>query len=170
MELRAIHHVAVTVADLDRSIAFYCDTLGLPLTLEPTPWSEEDPQLDLAVGLSGAKMRAAIVRVGELSGIELQEYAAPSPEAVTIPPQNVPGAGHVCFLVDDIEATKRSLEAAGVSFRGEVEDIDVGPMAGWRWIFFTDPDGYLLELVELVHTNEAERREAVARYLEAKRT
>ncbi len=56
MELRAIHHVAVTVADLDRSIAFYCDTLGLPLTLEPTQWSEEDPQLDLAVGRSGGQI------------------------------------------------------------------------------------------------------------------
>ena len=38
-------------------------------------------------------------------------------------------------------------------------------LAGWRWVYFEDPDGYPLELVEVAYYNEEERRAGIAAYL-----
>ena len=38
--LELIHHVGLVVSDLDRSIYFYHDILGLQFANEPTPWFE----------------------------------------------------------------------------------------------------------------------------------
>ena len=38
-------------------------------------------------------------------------------------------------------------------------------LAGWRWVYFTDPDGITLELVEVAYTRPAERRAGIGRYL-----
>ena len=53
MELKAVHHVGLVVRDLDRSIYFYHDLLGLPFANEPTPWFE-GPALERGVGVPGA--------------------------------------------------------------------------------------------------------------------
>jgi catechol 2,3-dioxygenase-like lactoylglutathione lyase family enzyme len=44
--------------------------------------------------------------------------------------------GHIALHVDDLEGTRRELEAKGVEFGGETFDTSVCHMA-----FFTDPDG-----------------------------
>jgi len=51
--LQAVHHVGLVVSDLDRSIYFYHDLLGLPFANEPTPWFE-GPALEKGVGVPGA--------------------------------------------------------------------------------------------------------------------
>ena len=57
---------------------------------------------------------------------------------------------HVAFRVKDIEAEVRRLKAHGVVFNGPVQAIDDGPLAGWRWVYFKDPDGISLELIQMV--------------------
>ncbi len=49
MDLKAVHHHGLVVHDLDRSIYFYHDILGLPFANEPTGWFE-GPELAKAVG------------------------------------------------------------------------------------------------------------------------
>ena len=72
-------------------------------------------------------------------------------------PNNTLGAGHVCFQVDDVRAAKAELEAKGVEFYSDVNVVDEGPLAGWRWVYFPDPDGLPLELVEVAYADEAAR-------------
>ena len=36
--MKGLHHVGITVADLDASIRFYHDVLGLEFANEPSPW------------------------------------------------------------------------------------------------------------------------------------
>jgi hypothetical protein len=43
--------------------------------------------------------------------------------------------------------------------------VDEGVLAGWRWVYFQDPDGYPLELVEVAYSNDDERRAGIAAYL-----
>jgi glyoxylase I family protein len=64
-----------------------------------------------------------------------------------------------------IHAKKAELEAKGIVFYSDVNVVDEGVLAGWRWVYFEDPDGYPLELVEVAYYNEDERREGISTYL-----
>jgi catechol 2,3-dioxygenase-like lactoylglutathione lyase family enzyme len=161
--VRALHHVGITVKDLDASIRFYHDLLGLEFSNEPTPWFES-PELGPAVGVPGASLRQVSLLVGDTT-LELLEYKSPPSETREPLKSNNIGASHVAFLVDDIEATKSELEAKGITFFSAVNVVDEGVLAGWRWVYFADPDGYPLELVEVAYYNEDERRAGIAAYL-----
>src|SRR5512132_1875436 len=116
---KAIHHAGLVIRDLDRSIYFYHDVLGLPFANEPTPWFS-GPELEKGVGVPGAVLRQVCMWVGEHSTMELIEYVNRPPESKAPVPNNYLGAAHVCFRVDDIHVKKAELEAKGVEFYSEV--------------------------------------------------
>jgi glyoxylase I family protein len=164
MQLKAVHHVGLVVRDLDQSIYFYHDLLGLPFANEPTPWFE-GPELERGVGVPGARLRQVSLWVGAHSTMELIEYAN-RPASSTAPvPNNFLGAAHVCFKVEDVHAAKADLEGKGVRFYSDVNVVDDGPLAGWRWVYFSDPDGLALELVEVAYYRKDERDANAAAYV-----
>ena len=164
--MKALHHVGITVKDLDASIRFYHDVLGLPFSNEPSPWFDA-PELGPAVGVPGAGLWQVSLLLGDTM-LELLEYKSP-PSDTTQPLQsNNIGASHVAFLVDDIHETVVDLSSKGISFFSDVNVVDEGVLAGWRWVYFADPDGYPLELVEVAYYNGDDRREGIAAYLAAR--
>ena len=164
--MKGLHHVGVTVKDLEASIRFYHDILGLQFSNEPSPWFEGEG-LEKGVGVPGAVLRQVSLLLGDTT-VELLEYKSP-PSGTSRPiTSNSFGASHIAFHVDDIHATKAELEAKGIAFYSDVNVVDEGVLAGWRWVYFEDPDGYPLELVEVAYYNADERREGVAAYLAAR--
>jgi catechol 2,3-dioxygenase-like lactoylglutathione lyase family enzyme len=161
--MKALHHVGFTVKDLDASIRFYHDVLGLQFSNEPSPWFDGE-ELGPAVGVPGAALRQVSLLLGDTT-LELLEYKSPPSETTRPLESNNIGASHVAFLVDDIEAKKAELEAKGIEFFSAVNFVDEGVLAGWRWVYFADPDSYPLELVEVAYYNEEERRAGIAAYL-----
>lgn len=162
--VQAIHHVGRVVSDLDRSIYFYHDLLGLPVAIGPTPWFE-GKELAEGVGVPGAKLRLVALLAGE-TVVELLQYAERPSDSIKPPPNNALAAAHVCFRVSDIQATKAVLEREGVRFYSDVVVVDDGPLAGWRWVYLDDPDGLTVELVEIAYDRDRESREqATAEYL-----
>lgn len=164
MTLRAIHHAGLVVRDLDRSIYFYHDILGLPFANEPTGWFS-GPELAAGVGVPGAVLRQVSMWAGEHSTMELIEYQNRPASSTASVPNNYLGAAHVCFKVDDVRAKKAELEAKGVKFYSDVNVVDEGPLAGWRWVYFSDPDGLALEIVEIAYYLKEQRDAATAEYL-----
>lgn len=164
MTLHSVHHTGIIVKNLDRSIYFYHDILGLEFSNEPSPWFEGD-DLAQAVGVPGAKLRQVCLKVGEDAILELLEYANRPAGNDTPVQQNYLGAMHLAFKVDDIQATCEDLKAKGVTFLSEPNTVDEGVLAGWRWVYFHDPDLIPLELVQVAYYNEEERRQGIADYL-----
>ena len=112
--------------------------------------------------MPGAALRQVSLLVGDTT-LELLEYRSPPSETDEPLRSNSLGASHVAFLVEDIEATKAELEAKGIEFYSPVNIVDEGVLAGWRWVYFEDPDGYPLELVEVAYYHEEDRRAASRR-------
>lgn len=160
--MKGLHHAAITVTNLDRALDFYCGVLGLELAHEPTD-RFSGAFVEQALRVPGASLRIAVVAAGD-DRIELLEYDAP-PSPVERPlPGNARGAAHLAFVVDDIVAKKAELEAKGVEFFADIVTNEEGALAGWRWVYFSDPDGIVLELIEVAFRRDEERRAGVAAY------
>jgi catechol 2,3-dioxygenase-like lactoylglutathione lyase family enzyme len=149
--LRAINHAGITVADLDRSIGFYRDLLGLSL-LDVFERTSED--IAAVVGYPGARLRIAMLRVpGDDVRLELLQYLEPL-GAPTRPETHDSGTGHVCFTVDDIHALHRRLAQAGFPARSEGPVVLThGPHRGVVALYVRDPDGYTVELFQPTPTH-----------------
>jgi catechol 2,3-dioxygenase-like lactoylglutathione lyase family enzyme len=167
--MRSVHHVGITVRDLERSVAFYHDLLGLPFVVPPTPWFEGD---DLARGLGvepPVALRVALFQVGDgETWFEILEYRSPASTTDHALAQSDVGAGHVAFHVTDINRTYAVLKDKGVEFNSEPNTVDDGPLAGWRWVYFKDPDGHTMELVEVAYVQQEARDADIASYLSSR--
>ena len=159
MTIQAIHHCGLVVRDLDRSIYFYHDLLGLPFANEPTGWMS-GPALEAGVGVPGATLRQVALWAGEHSMMELIEYGNRPASSTQLGPEQLPRSRPRVLPVEDVRARKAELEAKGVQFYTDVNVVDEGPLAGWRWVYFSDPDGLALELVEIAYYLEEDAKEA----------
>lgn len=144
--MKGIFHTGITVSSLDKSIPFYRDVLGLEIMTGPTEVFEGD-ELSRALGVGNTRLRLVIFRVGEGS-LELIEYLSPESQYKKPMPPNTLGAMHVAFRVDDVDKKIEELKGKGIYFLSHVNVVDEGPLDGWKWIYFKDPDGITLELVE----------------------
>ncbi|GAB2950169.1 VOC family protein [Nonomuraea fastidiosa] len=148
--MRGVWHFSFTVADLDRSVAFYRDLLGF--TLVHTQVQDNDYTRRL-VGYPDAVLRVAQLAVpGQPRGVsthdlELVEYVRPR-GAPRDPARHLPGAAHLALTVEDARAEHARLSAAGVRFVNPPAEITAGVNKGGYACYFLDPDEITLELVQ----------------------
>ncbi|NLF12659.1 MAG: methylmalonyl-CoA epimerase [Anaerolineaceae bacterium] len=143
--IRGVHHTCITVSNLERSIAFYRDFLGLELLFtEESERSQDDRSR--ALGIAGAKVKLAILKAGE-ARVELIEYVTAGGRPYDRQVNDV-GAMHIAFQVENIDEVYRRMVDHGVRFTAPPATIPAGPMAGWRWTYFFDPDGVSLEIIQ----------------------
>ena len=119
-------HTAVRVSDIDRSIAFYQETVGL----------EKLREITLPDG----------TRVAFFPGIELHQAAGKcSPDQI----EQAAFFHHIGLEVKDIGSYVQELTSSGVKFTlplTEIELADRGVVV--KFAFFKDPDGIPVEVAE----------------------
>lgn len=144
MRVRGVDHVGLTVADLERSLDFYCGLLGLRLL---DRGDDDDPVLSRITGLDGVRARCADVDLGGRV-LELIEYVEPRGRRLRQRPCD-PGATHLALEVEDADALWQRLADAGVPVTAPPQELP-GPGAwrGARCAYLRDPDGRIVELVE----------------------
>jgi catechol 2,3-dioxygenase-like lactoylglutathione lyase family enzyme len=138
-------HVDLTVADMERSLAFYTDSLGL-LVLEDCTVETEAARFMSAgkaskmrmVFLTSATPTSFMVELIQLLDENDQEASGGRREVI------------FAFLVNDLPATIRALAIDGRQPVSDVFPIELSHLGRARVVFYRDPDGYLLEFVEFV--------------------
>lgn len=137
-----IDHIGIAVADLDASLAFYRDTLGLPLA-------------DIEV-VADQQVRTAIFFTGT-GRIELLEATSPESPIAKFIAKRGEGIHHVAIRVADVASKLKELEAQGVQLIDKTPRIG----AGGHLIAFLHPKatgGVLLELCQAhAHAPEPSR-------------
>ena len=141
--VEGIDHVGVTVADLDRSIAFWERMLGEPGRDRRLL---DGPRLASLLGYPSARIDSYWFDLPGGIALELLQYLEPV-EASNDPSTARPGNVHICLRVEDIEAAHAHALAAG-AMRVSPEPLDItrGPRAGSRIVCVRAPDGVTIEL------------------------
>jgi catechol 2,3-dioxygenase-like lactoylglutathione lyase family enzyme len=147
-----IHHTALTVTDLERSLRFYRDMLGFEEVIRRRI---DGGYIGTLMGRPNLRMELVILQAGPTK-LELIAYREPH-RTVCPPADGNPGAMHITLLVDDVRAWHARLAAAGVESQSPPVAIDDGPNAGGWAVMLLDPDGTWVELLELTTA----RREAL---------
>lgn len=134
-------HIGISVANLGRSVTFYCKCFGMDLIVQT---AFEGKAYEEVLGLKGASGKVALLKAGDLQ-IELFEFSEPAPKAID-PGKRVcdHGISHFCVQVNDIEGEYERLKAAGVLFH--CPPVDFCGIA--KATYARDPDGNVFELRE----------------------
>jgi catechol 2,3-dioxygenase-like lactoylglutathione lyase family enzyme len=145
--ITGIHHTSFTVVDLDRSLAFFRDRLGLEVVSLREIRAE---YFGAIVGLPGCVVKAALLRLpAAQQQIELLQYLTPP----TVPGGQRPrpcdaGSHHLALQVTDLVELCRELRSHGVELLSEPVAVTAGPNAGAWAVYLRDPNGILIELFQ----------------------
>jgi catechol 2,3-dioxygenase-like lactoylglutathione lyase family enzyme len=141
-----IDHFAITVSDLDRSLAFYRDLLGLQVVERHRL---EGEGISKMAGKAGVVMNVVRLVAPETDGIllDLQQYLSPPGHVSTAKLGDV-AHSHLCFGIPNLREAYQELKAKGVQFVSEPVsfDLDFGIV---HVVFLQDPDGFIIELVQV---------------------
>jgi catechol 2,3-dioxygenase-like lactoylglutathione lyase family enzyme len=141
--VRRIHHVGITVGQLDRSLAFYRDLLGMNVI-----GLSDDEDVGPIVGLPGARVRAADLDAGNGQIIELLEYGSADGDGRAPGPDTVGGC-HLSLQVGELRSVLSRLASAGFLPVGEPAELSGGGV--WQnctAVYLRDPDGVIIELIQ----------------------
>jgi catechol 2,3-dioxygenase-like lactoylglutathione lyase family enzyme len=146
-----LHHSAVVVSDLDRSIDFY------RAMFDVEPEVRLSDVIDDAGGHGVPEARYSLAFLPFASGrVELVQYELPSDGSRRPPRSWDVGSSHIGFVVpDDFDATIAELTSRGMRFVGEPTHAKDGPMAGLARAFGQDPDGNRIEFIQLPRESRA---------------
>ena len=127
-------HTMLRVGDLDKSIAFYTDVMGMQLLRKH---ENTEYKYTLAFVGFGEESQGAVIELTYNWGTS--EYDLGS------------AFGHIAIGVDDIYVTCDAIKAAGGNVSREP-----GPVKGGTTeiAFVKDPDGYMIELIQNTQAEE----------------
>ena len=140
----AADHTGITVASLERSLAFWQDVLGFELSHRAHHTGDLASEV---TGVPDAEILLAVLK-GYGHKIELLEYLAPSDRKhVDLRPCDV-GSVHVALTVDNLDAVLSAIAASGWKAAGKSQSLQSGPNAGKRVVYVRDPDGTTIEFMQ----------------------
>lgn len=142
-QVRGVHHVGMTVRDLDRTLAWWKVMFDLEPAIEVRSTEPLDPRIQTALGVPGAFLSYAFLPVGEAM-VELLEYHNPIGNDFSLSNSDV-GAAHVALRINDVQQQYEHMVALGAKFLHPPIALE-GELAGVVFAYASDPDGLQVEL------------------------
>ncbi|MFQ6028049.1 MAG: VOC family protein [Dehalococcoidia bacterium] len=149
MDAKGVSHIAICVKDMEKSLAFYRDILGMRVTLDAVQDTVQrfgERQAHLYQQRRSSR-RVVHVRYGDSGN------TAPSLVLTTHPGDEVSGdpirldhvgISHLAFTVSDVNGLAQELSAKGVPLAGSMESFQ-DAQGNIRNFYVYDPDGILLQ-------------------------
>lgn len=145
--VREVGPITLSVADLDRELRFYTNTLPFRLVGEA---HADGPELKQFTGLQDARTRTATLQLGrEL--IELEQFVAPRGRSIPNDSRSFDHwFQHIAIVVSDMDQAYRHLRAH------RVQHVSTGPQTLPAWnpnaggikaFYFRDPEDHVLEVI-----------------------
>lgn len=139
-------HTGITVLNLEGSLAFWRDVLGLELSHTAHQKGELAEEI---TGVKGAEIKLAVLKTPCGHKIELLEYLAPSDRKRANLRSCDVGSVHVALLVEDLNAALDRIAVLGWKTAGQPQILTKGPNAGRRVVYVRDPDGTTIEFMQV---------------------
>jgi glyoxylase I family protein len=146
VQIEAISHVAIAVTDLQRSLSFYRDVLGLEQDGSEFAVDDDTSAALYELDRDRGKHSVAAVRCGN-AHIDLVRFDDVDTNQQAVPADHV-GLSHVGFWVSSVDALYEKLSSQGVKFlippsTTPPQEMYGGPVRITR---FLDPDGTVIEV------------------------
>ena len=143
--LTRTNHLSFTVANLDRSIDFFTNVLGLKHV--DTSW--RSPKFSHKVTkIKNAHLRIAYLKTSNCY-LELVQYHGGEGERQINSPNN-PSAAHVCFEVENFNKVLEGLKKRNIIPIGDPIVVEDGPNKGRNMCYFKDFDGNIIEIFSIL--------------------
>jgi glyoxylase I family protein len=129
-----LHHINLATENVGRMDSFYRQVLGLSEETEGLPVLEKNKGYagDVAFVSDGA-VQTHIAQKDMMAGFRTGQIVNPV------------ARGHIAYRTDDLDTFIAHLDSQGVPY----SDWGNAAVAGWRQIFFYDPDGNVIEVHEV---------------------
>ena len=139
--IKGLNHAGIVVDDLDASVHFYSDVVGLPVL---RMIERSGAPISSVVGYEDVHIKAVLLDLGDGHSLELIQYF--NPVAAERPTQEraVLGGFHLAFTVDNIKDTLSYLDDNGAKILNSPVEVSQG-----RFVcYMRDPDNNWIELIE----------------------
>jgi catechol 2,3-dioxygenase-like lactoylglutathione lyase family enzyme len=149
--VRDIVHLNLNVSNIQRSLEFY-EKLGFQVmhVFGDGPQGSGEKVED-GMQFQGGKCRGAIITLGDhprcWTKLELIEWVDPPPAPRPVAAPHSLGVTRIALRCKHLRALVERLEGEGIAFETPIQKTDIVGAKGF--VTFRDPDGVLLELVEL---------------------
>ncbi len=144
-------HVNIVAKDWKKLAEFYQRVFGC--TLVPPERDISGQWLVDVTKVAGARIRGAHLRLpghGEAGPtLEIFQYNREEARQETV--ANRPGFGHIAFAVNNVEAARDAVIAAGGKTFGNLVSVDYPGHGRLTVVYATDPEGNLIELQKWTH-------------------
>jgi len=142
--MKNIRHAGIAVSDLDRSLHFYRDLLGLKVAKRK---EESGEYIDRICGLKNAAITTVKLSADDGSLVELLYFHSHPGKGTVKKEIYATGLSHVAFTVEDANKEYKRLSKAGVVFNSPPK---LSPDGYAKAAFCKDPDGVFIELVQVL--------------------
>ncbi|MDG1064776.1 MAG: VOC family protein [Luminiphilus sp.] len=147
MNISGLLHININCRDFERSKQFY-EMLGFTVIMPVPPQGSGDAAA--AVGMKRYQVKGALMKHPSRIVIDLLEWVEPYESGSPYNSMAHPGIARVAFTTAALDDDIAILTRAGVEFLSEGPAQVAGPKDSQvRFICFKDPDGTVLELVEM---------------------
>lgn len=143
MQVEEIVHIGVSVVDLEKSVKFYQDVVGMEIVYRAY---HEGEKISRVVDVPDATLKICVLQKGAVR-LELIDYGKPEKQQVAYKDQSTPGLIHLAMKVADVDEAYRRMKALGYGFNSEpMVTRENGP----KICYFRGPDNVIMELYEVL--------------------